>query len=108
MLGDADVSWMGDDARVFYSRVTFEHDKYSKQISQKATGLRAEELRALAGRKGEEEGGSMVEVPESKEAPTPVTEVNGDTDDARGPIIYVATRPFHPARLASTLREHFG
>jgi len=52
VLGDADVSWMGDDARVFYSRVTFEHDKYSKQISQKVTGLRAEELRALAGRRG--------------------------------------------------------
>ena len=107
VLGDADVSWMGDDARVFYSRVTFEHDKYSKQISQKVTGLRAEELRALAG-KGEEEGEKEVEVTESREAPTPVTEVNGDTDDARGPIIYVATRPFHPARLASTLREHFG
>ena len=107
VLGDGDVSWMGDDARVFYSRVTFEHDKYSKQISQKVTGLRAEELRALAG-KGEEEGEKEVEVTASREAPTPVTEVNGDTEDARGPIIYVATRPFHPARLASTLREHFG
>jgi hypothetical protein len=107
VLGDGDVSWMGDDARVFYSRVTFEHDRYSKQISQKVTGLRAEELRALAG-KGEEEGEKEVEVTASREAPTPVTEVNGDTDDARGPIIYVATRPFHPARLASTLREHFG
>ena len=81
VLGDADVSWMGDDARVFYSRVTFEHDKYSKQISQKVTGLRAEELRALAGKKGEEEGEKEVEVTESREAPTPVTEVNGDTDD---------------------------
>ena len=108
VLGDADVSWMGDDARVFYSRVTFEHDKYSKQISQKVTGLRAEELRALAEKKGEEEGEKEVEVTASREAPTPVTEVNGDTEDARGPIIYVATRPFHPARLASTLREHFG
>ena len=46
--GDNDVSWMGDDAPVFYSRVTFEHDRVSKQIEQKVTALRAEDVRALA------------------------------------------------------------
>ena len=42
------MSWMGDDAPVFYSRVTFEHDRVSKQIEQKVTALRAEDVRALA------------------------------------------------------------
>ena len=136
--GDNDVSWMGDDAPVFYARVTFEHDRQSKQIEQKVTALRAEDVRALAkeakGDKDEEEKEEEEEEEEeqkeeekeparSRSIPAGPADVSldvssgrdtaddaaaADADDRPGPIIYSARRPFHPARLAAVLRVHLG
>ena len=120
-----------DDAPVFYARVTFEHDRQSKQIEQKVTALRAEDVRALAkeakGDKDEEEKEEEEEEEEeqkeeekeparSRSIPAGPADVSldvssgrdtaddaaaADADDRPGPIIYSARRPFHPARLAA-------
>ena len=141
------------DAPVFYARVTFEHDKNSKQIEQavrNVTDAVAAARRELETEEKEEEkqegrcgpdaardslgdDQTRIETAVSRDAePTAATasdardvserrsdaetktETETDsgkktdsTDSAAEPVVYVATRPFHPARLAKTLRAHF-
>jgi hypothetical protein len=138
------------DAPVFYARVTFEHDKNSKQIEQAARNVTdavaaaaaAENAKAAVSRGPDaasvpseasprrrpgEDGetaaatdATTTAAPEERER-VPVEEFvsadadyptpNRNADDGQAPAtaraVYVATRPFHPARLAKTLREHF-
>ena len=150
------AAWLAAaDAPVFYARVTFEHDKNSKQIEQVVRNVTDAVAAARRERREEEKEEETALVPEKNAArdsgddetrteeavsrdaePTAATKNASDardvserrsdaetetetetdpkkkkktdsTDSAVAPVVYVATRPFHPARLAKTLRAHF-
>ena len=131
---------MTDDTPVFYSKVTFEHDRRSKQIVQRvenvtdiveaaisANAAYAAVTRADGDASGSRNRGEMDAKPStgstdakpSRETDAKLpreTDSTGSTDYAKSPdstgsspssVTYDARRPFHPGRLAATLRAHF-
>ena len=129
---------MTDDAPVFYSKVTFEHDRRSKQIVQRVenvTDVVEAAISANASRATNADGDASgnrnrggenpptkpsretdakpsretdAKSPHETDAKSPrETDSTGSTDAKPSSVMYDARRPFHPGRLAATLRAHF-
>ena len=111
-------SWLaGEETPVFYNRVTFEHDKNSKQIAQQVENVTDVVVAAMEAMEAEREVGteSDVKIPEASAKETERETVNtadstadsSASESKETPMVYVAKRPFYPKRLKKTLLEHF-
>jgi len=124
--------WLGEDAPTYVARVAFVHDRASKQVAQlvedvteraRESARRREATTTEKGGEGSRGGGSgdsaaaaAATSAVAAAATSAAAAAEDSSDDAKTskrdeadapPMVYEARRPFHPWRLARTLRAYF-